>query len=45
MAISRTNQPLIGSTTLSNLLSITIIVLTIYHHFTVQDKIEDLKKA
>lgn len=45
MANSRTNRLLIGSTILSSALSITIIALTIYHHFTIQDKIDELKKA
>ena len=45
MGNSRTNQLLIGSTILSSVLSITIIALTIYHHLTIQDNMDELKKA
>ncbi|WP_158595077.1 hypothetical protein [Oceanobacillus piezotolerans] len=45
MANSRTNQLLVGSTILSSALSITVIALTIYHHFTIQNKIDELKRA
>lgn len=37
-------QPLMSSTVLSNVLSITILALTIYHHFTVQEKMAESKR-
>lgn len=45
MSDSKTNRLFFGSILLSNVLSITVIALTIYHHFSMQDKIEKLKRA
>ncbi|WP_408007700.1 hypothetical protein ACJROX_23855 [Pseudalkalibacillus sp. A8] len=43
MFYTRTNRILLCSTILSSVLSASIIALTIYHHFTVQKKLDDLK--
>ena len=43
MLNSRTNRFLITSAFLSSALNVTVIALTIYHHFVIQDKIDDLK--
>lgn len=39
----RTNRFLVGSAILSSALSVVVVALTIYHHFVIQDKIDDLK--
>ncbi|WP_179151915.1 hypothetical protein [Oceanobacillus senegalensis] len=44
MAQSRTNSLTMNSTTLTNLLSVIILILTVYHHFTVQEEIANLKR-
>ncbi|WLV23717.1 hypothetical protein QR721_08670 [Aciduricibacillus chroicocephali] len=44
MPESRTNRLLVGSSILSSAFSATILALTIYHHFVIQDKIDDLKR-
>ena len=45
MAESKNNRFVIGSLILSNVLNITVLALTIFHHFTMQDKIKKLKRS
>lgn len=44
MADLKNNRLLTGSLFLSNVLNLIIIVLTIFHHFTMQDKIKKTEK-
>lgn len=44
MSHSKTNKLLLCGTILSNVLSATVLVLTVYHHFTIQSELEDIKK-
>ncbi|WP_267206722.1 hypothetical protein [Salinibacillus xinjiangensis] len=44
MALDSKNTLSMESTTLTNLLSLVLILLTIFHHFTVKKKINELKE-
>ena len=43
MADFKNRRFLIGSLILSNVLNIMVIILTIFHHFTMQNKIKKLQ--
>lgn len=45
MYSSKINRLLFGSVLLSNVLNIIVIALTIYHHFTIEKKIEKLERT